>query len=84
MKPAIVFPRRIVNSETGAERNLSKVRNRLSRGMETGPMDEAAKKTVWATSTGIALDAGISRPMIKDKNMEKGKRIPNIKEGGRR
>ena len=71
MKPAIILPRRTVLRDTGAERNLSKVRILLSRGIVIGPMDEEAKKSVWATSTGIARSTGIFRPITKDRNIER-------------
>jgi len=82
MNPAIVLPKRTVLSDTGADRNLSKVRILLSKGIVTGPMDEEAKKSDWATSTGIAWSIGIFRPITKDRNMENGNSIPNIKDAG--
>jgi len=82
MKPAIILPMRTVVSDTGADRNLSKVFILLSRGIVTGPIDDEAKKSVWATSIGIAWSIDMFRPITKDKNIESGNKIPNIMEAG--
>ena len=84
MKPAIVFPNNTVVRDTGAERNRSKVRILLSKGIVTGPIDEEAKKSVCATSAGIASATDKFRPIKNDKNKEKGNNTPNIKEAGLR
>ena len=73
---------RTVQSDTGAERNLSKVCILLSSGIVMGPMDEDAKKSVCAMRIGMARVIGIFLPMTKDRNMENGNRIPNMRDGG--
>jgi hypothetical protein len=45
-------------------------------------MDEEAKKSVWETSIGICVTKGRFLPMEKDRKRLKGKRIPNIIDGG--
>jgi hypothetical protein len=51
--------------------------------MTTGPMDDEAKKRVWAMRTGIWAERGAVLPMLKERKRLKGKRTPNMREGGR-
>ena len=78
-KPAIVFPRMIVNSESGATSSLSKVPVCFSKTTATASMDVVPKSMAReerpATArTGLILpamlnakynDTGISRPKVK-------------------
>ena len=58
MIPARVLPINTDRSETGAVRNLSKVWFARSMGITTGPIEEEAKKSVWAISMGICCANG--------------------------
>ena len=69
-------PRRMVQTHTGLETNLSRVREEDSRGKIIGDMAEQVKKTVTPMSPGIRVSAGICRPKAKERNMNPGQSKP--------
>jgi len=82
MKPAITFPKSTDSNDIGADRYLSNVFMRRSRGITTGPTVEDAQNIVWERRIGISRAVLNPLPTVKVKNKAKGKRTPNINVGG--
>jgi hypothetical protein len=73
---ASISPKRIVQTATGAETSLSKVRPWLSQGKTIGDIAEQVKKTDTEISPGIRDAIVILRPKAKEMNIKPGQSIP--------
>jgi hypothetical protein len=80
-KPAIVFPRIIVNNETGATSNLSKVPVCLSKTTATASID-VVPKSIAREERPATIKTGFILPAkLNATNKETGIRRPKVKFG---
>jgi len=81
MKDAKMSPRRIAESEIGAEINLSSVFMLPSQGAITGDTDVVVKNRVMLSNPAIRKLIGMLLPMEKARKRNIGKRMPKINTG---
>lgn len=81
MREASMSPRRMLETETGHEINLSNVRACVSHGATVGDTALAVKNVVTASIPGSKKSADMSLPMEKAKNKNAGMRTPKITTG---
>ncbi len=80
-KPAIVFPRTIVNNESGAARSLSKVPVCFSKTTATASMD-VVPKSIAREESPATISVGLMFPArLNAKYSETGIRRPKVKLG---
>ena len=80
-KPAIVFPKIIVNNETGATSNLSKVPVCFSKTTATASMD-VVPKSIDREESPATIRTGLIFPAILNAmNNEIGIKSPKVKFG---
>ena len=80
-KPANAFPRTMVNNESGAASNLSKVPVCFSRTTATASIDVVPKSTATEVNPAT-IRFGLMLPaMLKAKYNETGIKKPNVKFG---
>jgi hypothetical protein len=73
---ASISPKRIVQTDTGQDTNLSRVLAWLSTGKTIGDIAEQVKKIDTAISPGISVSTGICRPKAKERNIKPGQSTP--------
>jgi len=78
---ANMSPKIIEAIEIGAETSRSRVFILVSQGGITGTTEEAVKNILIPSIPGIKKFGGISRPIQKAKNRNRGKRTPKITTG---
>lgn len=72
----MLSPKIIEFREIGAESKRSKVFTRRSRVNETGSICEAENSKVIEINPGISVFGGAFFPMAKDRNIKRGKSMP--------
>jgi len=77
----MVFPRAIVNRETGMASCVSNVPFVRSRARVVTPIEEPLKNTVSAAKPGNASEIESPRPIQNVRNINTGKRSPIITVG---
>jgi hypothetical protein len=80
-KEARTSPRTIVGNVTGQDISLSRVLACVSQGATAGEIAVAVKKRIIPKRPGIMKSRLRFLPMAKDRNKNKGRRIPKIITG---
>ena len=73
---ASMSPRRMVQTDTGQDANLSRVLDVDSTGKIMGDIAEQVKKTVIPMSPGIKESTDICLPTAKERNIKPGQSTP--------
>jgi hypothetical protein len=80
-KDAKTSPRRIAESETGAETNLSSVLMLPSQGVITGDTEVVVKKRVMLSKLDIRNSMGMFLPTEKARKRNSGNKMPKMRTG---